>query len=151
MTTATAMATDARPPLLLVRLMNPVMRMLLRTPIGRLIRPCALLEFHGRRSGRRFLVPVGYHDVNGERMVFTPAPWRSNFAGGRTVTVWFRGRHDTVTGTLVDDPAVVAQLLRGLATARGGSLSSVGVKVPPGHEVSAADVIAVDRAAIRFS
>ena len=47
----TAVARDARPPLALVRVINPTMRVVLRTPLGRLVRPVALLDFTGRRSG----------------------------------------------------------------------------------------------------
>ncbi len=151
MTTTGPVAVDARPPVLLVRLMSPVMRAILPTPLGRLVRPFALLVFEGRRSGRRFSVPVGYHEVDGERMVFSPALWRVNFRDGLPVIVWFRGRRASLTGTLDDDPQSVAASLRALARSRDGSLGAVGVKVPPGHEMTAADVVVVDRAAIRFT
>jgi hypothetical protein len=131
--------------------MRPVMRAVLPTPFGRVIRPFALLEFEGRHSGHRYAIPVGYHDADGERVVFTPAAWRANFRGGIPVTISFRGRKRRCTGTLVDDPDVVAALLRSVAGGRGGSLGIVGIKVPDGHEVTAADVLAVDRQAIRFS
>src|SRR4051794_21368801 len=52
---AAVVARDAKPPLALVRMMNPVLRLLLRTPLARALRPFALLEFTGRRSGRRLL------------------------------------------------------------------------------------------------
>ena len=32
-----------------------------------------------------------------------------------------------------------------------GSLRRVGIDIPPGHQVGAADVVAVDRAIIRFA
>ncbi len=69
----TDVARDARPPLILVRVMNPIMRVVLRTVLGRLVRPFALLEFTGRRSGRRFLVPVGWHEIDSGHFAFTPA------------------------------------------------------------------------------
>ena len=145
----TAAARDARPPLLLVRLMNPVLRVVLRTPLGRLVRPFALLEFDGRRSGRRFRVPVGYHESANGRVVFTPAPWRVNFRGGTPVTVHFRGRREELTGRLDDDPERVAAALQMLADR--GALGLVGVDVPAGHRIGAADVQALDRALIRFA
>jgi hypothetical protein len=151
MTTTTPVVGDARPPLLLIRMMNPVMRAILPTPLGRLVRPFALLVFEGRSSARRFAVPVGYHEVDGERLVFTPASWRRNFRGGIPATVWFRGRATAVTGTLDDDPDSVAASLRSLARSRRGSLTAVGIKVPAGHEMTARDVVTVDRAAIRFT
>jgi hypothetical protein len=140
---------DARPPALLVRIMNPVMRFVLRTPVGALVRPFALLEFRGRRTGRRYRVPVGWHATDCGRVVFTPAPWRVNFRGGIPVTVTYRGRRDELTGTLDDDPAIVAEALQSVVEHRG-SLRPVGIDLPAGHRITAADVRAVDRALIRF-
>ena len=143
-------ARDARPPLMLVRLMNPAMRVLLRTPLGRLVRPFALVEFNGRRTGRRYRVPVGWHEIDGGHVVFTPAPWRLNFCYGIPVTVWFRGRRREFTGTLDDDPDAVAAALQALADRRG-TLRPIGVDIPHGHRITAADALAVDRALIRFT
>ena len=143
------LAQDARPPLALIRVMNPIMRRLLPTPAGRLIRPFALLEFEGQRSGRRYRVPVGWHRIDGKPVVFTPAPWRDNFRGGRTATIWHRGHHTDTTATLDDDPAHVAAALQSLAHVKG-SLRAVGVRAAPGRPVTAADAEAVDRALIRF-
>jgi hypothetical protein len=138
---------DARPPLALVRVLNPTLRLLLRTPLGRLVRPFGLLEFHGRSSGRLYRVPVGVHRIDDELAVFSPAAWRQNFAGGRSATLRFRGYTSAVTGVLVAEPHAVATLLRSLE-AGGTPLTHVGLRVAPGHELDADDVVAVDRAAI---
>lgn len=143
-------ARDARPPLLLVRILNPAMRLLLRTPVGRLIRPFALIEFHGHRTGRRYRIPVGWHTVDGAHVVFTPAPWRVNFRTGIPVTVTFRGRRRQFTGTLDDDPDAVTAALQALADQRG-TLRPIGVDVPPSHRITKADVATLDRALIRFT
>jgi hypothetical protein len=145
----TAAVLDARPPTTVIRVLNPVMRTILRTPLGRLVRPFALLEFTGRRSGRRYLVPAGWHEVDGLAIVLSPAPWRANFAGGLPVTVHRRGRALAMTGTLVSDPSVVAVTLRSLLD-RGAAPRELGLKMPPGHQVTAADVVAVDRAVIEL-
>ncbi len=145
----TAIARDARPPPLLVRAMNPAMRAVLRTPLGGLIRPFALLEFHGRRSDRLLRVPVGWHEIDTGNVVVTPAPWRINFQGGAAVTVHSRGRRLELIGTLDDNPDTVAVALQSLADRRG-SLRPVSIDIPQNHRVTAADVTAVDRAIIRF-
>lgn len=145
----TATVRDARPPIAVVRVLNPMNRLLLRTPLGRLARPLALLEFTGRRSGRGYCVPVGWHDADGAPVVVTPAPWRPNFIGGAPATVHHRGRTQPMTGTLVTDPAEVADVLMSVL-AGGASPRSMGLGIPVGHTVSAADVVAVDRAVIRF-
>lgn len=145
----TATVTDARPPLLLIRLMNPIMRTVLRTPLGRVVRPFALLEFEGRRSGRHFRVPVGLHAIGDRVIVFTPAPWRANFAGGLAADVRFRGRVRSMVGTLVTDPTAVANTLNELFES-GTSPRNVGLVVE-GGAVSAADVVSVDRAMIELT
>lgn len=149
MRTTDEVARDTKPPLLLVRIMNPVLQVLLRTPLGRAIRPFALLEFTGRRSGRTHRVPVGWHSIETGPAVFTPAPWRANFAGGAHVTVHHGGRRRSLTGTLEADPTHVAAAMQSLADRRG-SLRSIGVTIPVGHRVTEADVRAVGRAVITF-
>lgn len=149
MTVANGLARDARPPRLLIALLNPMMRIVLRTPLGRLVRPFALLEFAGRRTGRHYRVPVGWHEIDGGHVVCTPAPWRANFQGGIPVTVRFRGHRQAFTGTLDDDPEAVAVALQ-LLSERRGSLRPIGIDIPAGRRITAADVRAVDRALIRF-
>lgn len=144
-----AVARDARPPEQLVRVMNPVMRVVLCTPLGRLVRPFALLEFRGQRSGKLLRVPVGWHATDNGHVVVTPAAWRANFRGGAPVTVRFRCRRRKLIGTLDDDPHAVATTLRNIAERRG-SLRPVGIEIPDGHRITPADVAAVDRAVIRF-
>jgi hypothetical protein len=145
----TTQVEDRRPPLILVRVMNHVLRLALRTPIGRLVRPFAVLDFSARRSGRRLRIPVGWHESDVGPVVVTPAPWRANFRGGRDASVWTRGRRHSVHGILEDDPVVVCEILCSIA-ARDGSLRTIGVRTAPGHQLTAADVVAVDRAVIRF-
>lgn len=150
MTTTDAVARDTKPPALLVGVMNPILRVVLRTPLGRAVRPFALLEFKGRRSGRLYRVPVGWHSNATGPEVFTPAPWRANFVGGIEVVVHHRGRRQTLRGTLEADPGRVAAVMQSLAD-RQGSLRAIGVTIPSGHRVTAADVLAVDRAVITFA
>jgi hypothetical protein len=145
----TTAVRDARPPMAVVRVLNPIMRTVLRTPLGRLVRPFALLQFTGRRSGRRFSVPVGWHDADGGAVVLSPASWRANFAGGAPTTVRRHGRVQQMTGTLVTDPAAVADRIQRLLDG-GTAPRAIGLDVPAGHRVTAADVMAVDRAIIEL-
>jgi hypothetical protein len=145
----TAVVRDARPPLAVIRVLNPIMRFVLRTPLARLVRPFALLEFYGRRSGRRYRIPVGWHEADDGPVVLTPAPWRINFAGGATTTVRYRGRAQQMTGSLVTDPLTVASALQSMF-ASGTAPRSMGLDVPAGHVMTASDVVSVERAMIRF-
>ena len=145
----TPVVTDARPPTALVAVLNPINRFLLRTPVGRAIKPFALLEFDGRRSGRRFRVPVLWHPVDDGGYVFSPATWPPNFADGATARVTHRGRTRPLKGTLERDPARVADALNELL-ATGTKPSQTGLRLPQGHVVTADDVVGVHRALIRF-
>jgi hypothetical protein len=143
----TAVVRDARPPMALIRALNPIMRLVLPTPLGRLVRPFALLEFTGRRTGGRYRVPVGWHESSSGPVVLTPAAWRANFRGGARVTTHHRGRRREMIGTLVTDPEAVGAELQWMF-ANGTSPGILGLDVPPGHVLTASDVVAVDRALI---
>jgi hypothetical protein len=148
--TITTAVRDARPPIAVIRVLNPIMRTVLRTPLGRLVRPFALLEFTGRRTGRHYRVPAGWHEAEGVPVVFTPAPWRANFVDGARVTVHHRGRTFEMTGTLVADPTDVARALHWMF-ANGTPPRAVGLDMPADHDITAADVVSVDRTMIVFA
>lgn len=103
--------TTAPPPARLVRGVNPVMRALLRAPdpLHRLVSDALLLLcFRGRRTGRRYEIPVGYHDLEGRPTVFTGSAWKENLRDLPPVAVVLRGHVRHGTAELVDDPGVVA-------------------------------------------
>ena len=54
-----------------------------------------------------------------------------------------------MTGALVTDPATIAAVLQAMF-ATGISPRSMGLTVPAGHTITAADVVSVDRALIRL-
>ena len=140
---------NAMPPAGALRIVNPVLRALLRTPIGRLIRGLAVVEFAGARTGRRHRVVVGWHVVDGHSFVITPATWRANFRGGRPATVVRGGRRADYIATLDVDPHTVADIINALLR-NGASARSLALRMPVGHVLSADDVVRIDRAVIRF-
>lgn len=103
------------PPLALMKLANPVMRRLLHSPLHALASSqLLLLHFTGRRTGRRYTVPVGYHDLDGVLSVLTNSGWRMNFRGGADIDVTLRGRRRPARATLVEDPATVVTAYQGV-------------------------------------
>ena len=142
--------SDARPPGIVVRMTNLIVRPLLRTPLARLIRPLALLEFHGRRSGQRRRIVVAWHASDDVGLVITPARWRMNFAGGHPTTVYHRGRSTTLIGTLQTDPVAVADAINQLLD-HHASARSLALHIPTGHVLDTDDIINTDRALIRFA
>ena len=149
MTTDTGSAVvDARPPAIVVKLTNLIMRPL-RTPAGRLVTPLALLEFSGRRSGARRRVVVGWHHIGATAIVLIPAPWRANFEHGHLTTVYWRGQRSTLIGTLDADPARVAAAVITLLDT-GTSARSLALRMPEGHMVDRTDINQTNRAVIKF-
>jgi len=95
----------------MMRVSNPVMRGLLRSPAaGPLRRQFMVLRFFGRKTARRYDVPVVAHRLDGELYALTDAPWRNNFRGAADVEVTLDGHVTRMRGELVDDPETVAAL-----------------------------------------
>lgn len=82
-------------------------------------------------------------------MVFTPAPWRINFAGGRKVRVYRRGQKQEMVGFLEADPALVAAEYQSLFNS-GVAPGEIALKIASDHRITPADVVSLDRAFIRF-
>ncbi len=141
--------TEARPPAALVRVLNPINRVLLHGALGRAVKPVALLDFRGRRTGRRLRIPVLWHPLDDRAYVFSPATWPRNFADGHDATVIHRGRPRSMRGTLVSDPELVANALNELL-ANGTKSQHTGLNIPDAHRVTAADVINVSRQLVIF-
>jgi len=140
---------DARPPKVVLSVINPMLRVLLRTPVSRAIKPLALLQFDGRRTGRRRSVVVAWHANGGRALVVTPAKWRVNFTDGHGAEVRWRGQRIDAIGTLITDPEAVAEALNTLLN-NGVRPSALALRVPDGHVLSSSDVVGTGRAIINF-
>lgn len=133
------------PPLWLMRrIVNPAARRIVASPLGRWTGPLLLLRFTGRRTGRRYEVPVVGHHLGESWHVFTPAAWAFNFEGGRTVTVVGGGQQRHGLGHLVDDTTETAAAIRRVL----GQISSprrLGLHINPGHHPTDDELTAVRR------
>lgn len=137
------------PPPAVLRVVNPLLRILLLSALGSRLPPLmAVLVFTGRRSGRRFRVPVGVHELASGPVVFTEARWRLNFGGGRDVSVRRGRQHREGRGLLVEDPQQVAQALAE-AVERVGA-RNLAMRTTPGREVTHDDLVALDRRMVRL-
>ena len=92
---------------------NPVLRRLLRSRAHVLLsRHVALLEITGRRTGRRFTIPVEYRR-DGDSLTVRSRPghrWWRNLRGGAPLTVVLRGTRRRGCGHVVreDGPIQIA-------------------------------------------
>jgi hypothetical protein len=154
LTDMTELTTTVRlnpPPPTLMRLINPVVRRVLTTPaLARRIGRIALVEFHGRRTGRRFRVPMGLHDIDGVPTAFTSRQWRLNFIEPAPVTVTRRGQPRPGTALLVAPASrQVGQALR-KALDNGASAFDLGLKIDKGHDPTIDELDAAGLGMIQF-
>jgi hypothetical protein len=78
-----------------------------------------VLSFTGRKSGRRYSIPVSAHQIDHDLYALAGAPWRLNFRGGASAEVLHDGKSTTMHGELIEDPSAVADLSRRCAESYG--------------------------------
>jgi hypothetical protein len=120
MTEQSPAVTVSHPPAAFLRAVNPVLRFLLRTPLlGAMGRGMMVLTFTGRKSGRRYSVPVSAHRSDDGLYAMAGAAWRLNFRGGAATEVLHDGKTTTMHGELIEDPVAVADLAHRWAESYG--------------------------------
>lgn len=109
----------AHPPEVLLRTLNPVLRRVLRTPLGGRIAEFMLVSFTGRKTGRRFSVPVSAHHVDGDLYVVLEAQWKYNFRDGADAEVYHLGKKEAMHGQLITERPVVVDIAHRLTQSYG--------------------------------
>ena len=105
----TAAVKRSVPPPTLVKMGNPLVRMLLGSPLhGMADHAFLVLHVTGRKTGRCYNIPVGFVDMGGRLTVITVAGWRVNLRGGADVEMTLRGRRRPMHALLEENPASVA-------------------------------------------
>lgn len=150
--------TISHPPDVMLKAVNPILRFLLRTPImGSGRDRLMVVSFNGRKTGRRYSIPLSAHRIDNNLYALTGAPWKRNFRGGATAEVLRNGKPTAMRGELIEDRSVVSDLFRRCAESYGVKTAErmMGLKfrdqrVPTLEEFAEA----VDRdglAAVRFT
>jgi F420H(2)-dependent quinone reductase len=124
------------PPPVLVKMGNPVVRTLLGSPLhGVLDDSFLVLHLTGRKTGRRYDIPVGYVDMEGKLAVVTVARWRVNLRGGADVEVTLRGCRRPMRALLEEDPASVAVSYQAMIGRMGWKKAQrqLGISLPGGR------------------
>ena len=114
-------AIDAgHPPSALLKLVNPVLGFLLRTPLaGPARKQLMVLSFTGRKTGRPFTLPVSAHVIDNDLYALTGAAWKQNFRDGAPAQVVYDGKSTAMRGELITDRAIVADLFKRCAESYG--------------------------------
>lgn len=110
----------SHPPQVVLRTFNPLLHLALRAPVlGPALKDFMVITFTGRKTGRRFTVPVSAHRIDGDLYVLLSAGWKHNFRDGAPAEVLYAGKTTAMHGQLIKDPATVAQLAHRAATSYG--------------------------------
>lgn len=93
-------------------ILNPLMSLLLRSPLHFLVSDSLMLiTFTGRKSGREYTTPVGYHEYGDGIVVFTHNDWWKNLKGGVEVTLRIAGERRVGLASPIQDPDRVADYI----------------------------------------
>lgn len=110
------------PPVVFEYLINPLISLILRSPLhGLLSEHVLLVSVRGRRTGRRYTTPVGYERVNDTLYVTsqTDRTWWKNLRGGAEVALRLRGDRRDGRAEVIEDDAAVADYVYGFLERHG--------------------------------
>lgn len=139
----------------LFAIINPAMRLLLRSPLHALVSgSLMLITFRGRVTGRSYTTPVRYIQAGATIRWFTSrdARWWPNLKHDPTVVLRLKGRDVVCTARVVDnDPAIVRELLASYLTRFSGDavyhevgLTKDGTPVPEDLDRAASHSLVVE-------
>ncbi|GAA3638881.1 hypothetical protein [Microlunatus ginsengisoli] len=101
------------PPQRLINALNPLVRVALESPLhAALDNALLVLHVYGRKTNRRFDIPIGYAAVQHRLITVTQHTWRVNLRGGADIDVTYRGHRHRMRADLDEDPTTVAADLR---------------------------------------
>ncbi|MGV0836536.1 hypothetical protein [Mycolicibacterium thermoresistibile] len=111
MTEQSPAVTLSHPPAAVLRVLNPALRTLLRTPVlAGAGKEFMVVHVTGRKSGKRYAIPLSAHWIDGELYAISSAGWKWNFRDGAPADVRHAGQTRPMRGELITDPAAVAEL-----------------------------------------
>ena len=123
--------TISHPPAPVLRVVNPIVRFLLGTPVlGPARKQLMVVNFTGRKTGRQYSVVLSAHRIDNDLYALTAAAWKQNFRDGAAAQVLHDGKTTTMHGELIQDRSVVADLYHRCAESYGarGAQRAMGLK-----------------------
>ena len=112
--------TVSHPPAAILRLVNPILKLLLHTPFAGAARnQLMVVDFNGRKSGRPYSLVLTAHLIDGVLYALTGANWKANFRDGAPARVLHDGTTTAMRGELITDTAHVADLYARCAESYG--------------------------------
>jgi hypothetical protein len=103
--------TVSHPPQALLSVVNPILKLVLRTPFsGPARHQLMVVSFSGRKTGRHYSIPLSAHMIDGILYAMTGSQWKVNFRDGATAQVLHDGKTTTMRGELIEDKTLVVDL-----------------------------------------
>lgn len=138
-------------PLFLI--INPMMRMLLRSPLHFVqSKSLMLITFKGRKSGRLFTTPVRYVRIGDKVRCFTSAEnlWWRNLRGGAAVSLRIEGKEAPYWASPIEsNPAATRDALTHYLTVFPQDAAYHGIRLNPDKSLVSEDLErAVQRAVV---
>jgi hypothetical protein len=152
--------TTSHPNPTLTRIFNPLLTLLLRTPLlGAVRNRFMAISFTGRKTGRHFSVPLSAHLVDDVLYSLTGgnAKWKYNFRGGHEAQVLFDGKTTSKRGELIEDKALITALYVRVTQAYGAKRAAASMGLAfrnnevPTHDDFAEAIERLGLRAIRFT
>lgn len=141
MTPLTTTAAPARiirstvPSRRVLRLSNPLVSVILRSPLHRILSSqVLLLTFAGRKSGKLFTTPVYYTQEDDTLILFSSKSWYKNLRGGRPVVVELQGHGRTGRAEVIEEREAVVEAAKHLVAKYG--LKEAGQRIGLALDVS---------------
>jgi hypothetical protein len=128
--------TVSHPPDAVLRMVNPMLKLLLHTPLaGGARQQLMVVGYTGRKSGRHYSIPVSAHALDDILYALTAAPWKHNFRDGAPAQVLHDGKTTTMRGELIADRTMVADVYSRCAESYGAKRAErlMGLKFSEGR------------------
>lgn len=106
------------------KIANPFMMAVLRSPLHRRIsNALMILIYEGRKSGRRFMIPVGYLEEGNRLYLFSHSGWAKNFAYDAPVAMRLRGELVRGVARVIEDSATIEKVIQRMVAERGEAMA----------------------------
>jgi len=134
-----------QPPTALFRIVNPVMRRLLNSPLHRVLSGrLMVLHITGRKTGKRYAIPVGYAQVGNTLYLGTERTWARNLRGGAPVEIQFQGARRRGQAQVISEVDGMMEAYRAIHAASPGYANALsrtsGVTIGADSNVSGDEV-----------
>lgn len=124
------------------RVLNVVMRAVLATPVlhRAVSNRVLVLDITGRRSGRRYRIPVGYTPTGGGLLIGTAGTWRRNLVPGQPIRVLVARQVQLMEAEVIADERRCTELYRDILAYNPVHGRYAGIGVEPDGTPRQADL-----------